>query len=342
MQSGLVVTGLSWIVLLMMPESSTAAEPSLKDRFLKEFPAAHRRLKEATSNAEGEARYLRTDDQANRKVKRREEMKWGSYRFMTKGDSLRIDQILAGGGTETNVSLVLTPGFNFRVLAPNSASAQLVDVSRDVKGKLMVNHALYWRDYFPACFRFAEASLDEWLKRPGFRLDAVEPDADEPELVHITYEWDGLAWWPNTPPPDDYVHTGEWWLSPAQDWAIRRTAYRHSYSYETNDKKILDLESVTTVVDVQQIPDLGLVPRKVQITTSGSTSDWSALKEVGTQICEFENVRKSTANDDVFTPAALGVNDPRQGVSLWFVVLNVGIFLLLLTAWVAWKRRFQR
>lgn len=201
LQARLLVIALTWTVLWLSPGPTEAEESSLRERFLKEFPAAHQRLKHAASHAEGEARYLRSTDMANRKVKDRDDMKWGSFRFVTQGDSLRIDQIMPGGGTMTNASVVLTPGFNFRVLSPNSPAAQLVDVSREVDGELMAAHALYWRDYFPACFTFAEADLQEWLERPGFELQSVEAAPEDPELVIVTYQWDGAEWWPNEPPP---------------------------------------------------------------------------------------------------------------------------------------------
>ncbi|MFG0332386.1 MAG: MauE/DoxX family redox-associated membrane protein [Maioricimonas sp. JB049] len=341
-QAHVLSTVLVWTVLSAFPGRSTAEDTLLREQFLQEFPEAHQRLKHAASHADGEARYLRSTDMANRKVNDKEDMKWGSFRFVTQDDSLRIDQIMPGGGTMTNVSLVLTPGFNFRVLSPNSSGAQLVDVSREMTGELMVTHALYWRDYFPACFTFAEADLQEWMTRPGFQLETVEVDQDDPTLVHVTYQWDGAEWWPNEPPPADFVHEGEWWLSPVQDWAIRKGAYRQSYTYESNGVTVSDLTSEVVVVDVQEIPDLGFVPQRVQITKLGSTSDWSALQEVSTNVCEFSNVGRSTADDEVFTPAALGVPDPRSSVSLWFILLNAGIILLLLAVWSRWKLRWMR
>lgn len=340
LQARLLGIVLAWTVLWLSPGHTEAEERSLRERFLEEFPAAHQRLKHAASHAEGEARYLRSTDMANRKVKDRDDMKWGSFRFVTQGDSLRIDQIMPGGGTMTNASVVLTPEFNFRVLSPNSPAAQLVDVSREVDGELMAAHALYWRDYFPACFTFAEADLQEWLERPGFELQSVEAAPEDPELVIVTYQWDGAEWWPNEPPPADFVHEGEWWLSPAEDWAIRRAEYRQSYSYASNGETVSDLTSEVAVVDVQRIPDLGFVPRRVEITRLNSTSDWDDLKEVSTNICEFTNVRRSSAGDETFTPAALGVADPRSSVSLWFILLNAGIILLLLAAWSS--RRLRR
>ncbi|MFG0334975.1 MAG: hypothetical protein ACF8TS_16585, partial [Maioricimonas sp. JB049] len=75
------------------------------------------------------------------------------------------------------------------------------------------------------------------------------------------------------------------------------------------------------------------------ITKLGSTSDWCALQEVSTNVCEFSNVGRSTADDEVFTPAALGVPDPQSSVRLWFILLNAGIILLLLAVWSRWNLR---
>lgn len=332
------------MVLLPHDGSSLAAETSQKDRFLHEYPAAQAKLVYAATHAEGEVRYLRTDDQANRQAKNREAMKWGGFRFIVHGDSLRIDQTMPGGGTAPNVSLVLTPNFNFRVLSPNSPSAQIADVSTDVRGKLASMHALYWRDFFPACYLFAEARLDEWMKRPGFRILAVEADSDHPDWVRLEFDWDGMEWFADPQArPADYLLTGALWLSPAEDWAIRKSAYRQSMSYSQAGEMQRDFESVTAEIDVQNIPDLGFVPRKVVLKRSNSSSDWNSLTETLSRTYEFESVRKSTADAEVFTPAALGVSDPRSGLSVWFILLNVGIvLLLLLVSWVGWRRRQYR
>jgi hypothetical protein len=239
------------------------------------------------------------------------------------------------------VGLVLSPGFNFRVLSPNTQSAQMAEVSREVTGKLLTTHALYWRDFFAACYAFAEAPLVEWMKRPGFRLEDVEPapDADGKELVRVTFRWDGVEWFPkHSPPPEDFEFTGEWWLSPAEDWAIRRTEYRYSCSYlnEQDGHRERSLELGTGLVDVQHVGNLGFVPRRVELTLSGSASDWSALEEYDFKICEFQNARRSSAGDEVFTPEALGVPDPR-GISWWQIGVNAGVILLLLAAWFGWR-----
>jgi uncharacterized membrane protein YphA (DoxX/SURF4 family) len=326
--------------VLAQADRSSAA-PGWRERFLQEYPAAQQRLRKAVSQAEGEGRYLRSGDPPNKKAKSRDEMKWGAFRFFTRDDALRLDLTLAGGGTEPNVGMVLSPGFNFRVLSPNTQSAQMAQVSKDVSGKLLTTHALYWRDFFAACYAFAEAPLVEWMKRPGFRLEEVDPapDADGKELVRVTFRWDGAEWFKNLPSiPEDYEFTGEWLLSPEEDWAIRRTEYRQSYPYENekDGKRERSLESETGLVDVQHVEDLGFVPRRVELTLSRSTSDWSALREVDLKICEFQNVRRSSAGDEVFTPESLGAPDPR-GISWWLIGVNAGVLLLLLAAWFGWR-----
>lgn len=326
-------------------DHSAAQAPAWRERFLQEYPAAQQRLREAVARAEGEGRYLRSDDLANKKAKSRDEMKWGAFRFVTRGDSLRLDLTLAGGGTEPNVGLVLSPGFNFRVLSPNTQSAQMAQVSKEVTGKLLTTHALYWRDFFSACYAFAEAPLVEWMKRPGFRMEGVDAveDSGGRDLARVTFRWDGAEWFKNWPSmPEDFEFTGEWLLSPDEDWSIRRTEYRHSYSYENekDGKRERSLESETGLVEVQHVDGLGFVPRRVELTKSHSTSDWSELTPYSVKLCEFQSVRRSTAGDDVFTPESLGVRDPR-GINWWWIAVNAGVILLLVVAWVGW-RHLQR
>lgn len=338
-----VTFGMAVIASLhVVPANTPAAEGdagSAERRFREEYPSAAERLQTAMEDTTGRGRYLYTRDPFNRKQKDRESMKWVEFEFYKAGPAIRLDRKFppemvraSEGRYADSMSLVQTPGFCFAVANPRTPRARLTETSKQPAGRIRTQLALFWRDFYPSLYQWAERPIAEWLKDDGLKVQGVR-EVEQSHLVRVDFTYDGRGWF-STDKPQDFQCHGYWMLDPQRDWAVRETWYQDRYTTQPG-KSFGDEEHLT--ITFQSLSQQTVAPQRISLVHRRLDSKGRDYKELERKELEFEEIRPERVEASYFTPEALGVEDPRRRGISWFLVLNA-ILLAVLIAIVAYRR----
>lgn len=330
--------------LCATPTNADAVEgdaSSAERRFRDEYASAAERLRRALEDTTGHGRYLYTRDAFNREQKRLESMSWVQFDFYKAGPAIRLDRKFppdmvraSEGHYAESMSLVQTPGFCFAVANPQTARARLVETAKQPAGRIRTELALFWRDFYPALYQWAERPIIEWLNDDGLKVQGVRED-DQTHLVRVDFSYDGRGWFPTADPQKyQFECHGYWVFDPHRDWAVRETWFQDRWT--AGPGKFQGDEEHATIT-LQPMSEEAFAPNRISFVHRRLDESGQDYKELERKEFEFAEIRPERVDATYFTPEALGVEDPRKRGISWFLVLNV-ILLAVLIAIVAYRR----
>lgn len=282
------------------PVLNQPVESEVWDEFFREYPDAAKGLMDGLRNVQGtgQFRHLRSLGA---------DADWLDFSFMADHDKVRF-QIRDGDGRETCV--LITPELAAKVMRVGEQDAWLESKGTEPDEKLKLLMATRWNRFAGATYSVDSWPILEKIEDRTFVAENVTLHGTNPDWVILE------ASFSEADPDPAFTSHGRVTVTfdRQQQWAVREFTIRSEAPYNFESRGI---------VEVQTIEGLGTYPRSLSIKSYDLSDPTTVQEEID---CEFTHIERfSPGSEDVFTLAALGIQDVRSRAFSWIWVGNIVI-----------------